>query len=618
MNSKYKITSSPRIVILLIFFGFPMIFRSYGQNHTDGVLHRAYADNSVLAQGTWYKFSVNANGIYRITSDNLKALGIDITTLNPYNIRIYGNGGGMLPEANSAYRIDDLREIPIQVAGEGDGKFDAGDYILFYGESPDKWSYDTTNHIFRHSKNSYSNVTCYFLNTDTGPGKRIGTEPSTTESTTNYVNTFNDFQFYEKDGINLLKSGRTWYDIDYFDVTTTRDYSFYFPNFDMIIPVTLVVDAAARSTTGNSYFSVAGNSSTVFNITIPGVTTVFLTQYANEVAKTGTFTSGSSSIDIKLTYNKPDITAVGYLNFVELNVIRNLIMSGSQMSFRSATTSVKGTVSEFQLQTGTQTVTIWDVTDPGNTNVVATTQSGSTTTFRLANDTLHEFIAFDGSAYLSPVMIGKIDNQNLHGAGIYDYVIVTHSKFMNEAQELADFHRQHDNLSVLVTTPDIIYNQFSSGVQDVTAIRDFMKMMYDKAGTGQDPKYLLLFGDASYDYKDRVPNNSNLVPSYESYESLNPVGTFVTDDYFVLLNDGEGQGASGLLDAGVGRFPVQTVAQAQNAVDKIEHYCSNSDTVKNDWRNVVCFVADDKDDSNTNIHMQMAEQVRKHYRFKLP
>jgi hypothetical protein len=569
---------------------------------------RTYAENSILESGTWYKMSVNATGIYRITSDNLKSMGIDVSSLNPRNIRIYGNGGGMLPEANATPRIDDLREIAIQVVGEEDGKFDPADYILFYGESPDKWRYDTVSHLFHHLKNSYSDISCYFLNIDLGPGKRIGSEPSVTQTPTNYVNTFNDYQFYEKDDINLLKSGRAWFDQQYFDVTTTRDYTFNFPNINTINPATVTADVVGKCTTGSSIFQVSANGQLVKSISIPAVSNDFLAQYANESVKSGNFISTRPVIDIQLTYNKPDITAVGYLNYLEINVIRNLIMAGSQMSFRSALTSGKGAISEFQLQMD-QALTIWDITDPGNTYNVGTSQNGSTTVFRLPADTIREFIAFDGGSFLSPKIIGKIDNQNLHGAGIFDYVIVTNPLFINEAEKLGEFHRTHDNLSVLVTTPDKIYNEFSSGTQDVSAIRDFMKMMYDKAGTGTEPKYLLLFGDASYDYKDRVQNNSNFVPSYESYESLNPVATYVTDDYFVLLDDPEGQNANGLLDVGVGRFPVQTVEQAQAAVNKIEHYCANNDSVKNDWRNVICFVAEDWDQ---NLHLDQADTLATH------
>jgi hypothetical protein len=567
---------------------------------------RVYAANSVLMSGTWYKMSVNANGIYKLTSDNLKSMGIDVASLNPKNIRIYGNGGGMLPEANAAARIDDLREIAIQVAGEEDGKFDAADYVLFYGESPDKWRYDTTGHLFHHSKNIYSDVSCYFISTDLGPGKRIGSEPSTTQTPTNFVNTFNDHQFYEKDDVNILKSGRSWFDQQYFDVTTTRDYTFNFPNINGIYPGTITTDVAAGCPTSSSSFQVSVNDQPVKTISIPQGSNQFLYQLVYEVAKAGNFTSTNPVIDVKLVYNKPDINAIGYLNYLELNVIRNLVMAGSQMSFRSASTYGHGVVSEFDLQRGSQPVTIWDVTNTGDAAQVGTTLNGQTTVFRLAADTLREFIAFDGSSFLSPKFVSKVDNQDLHGAGIFDDVIVTNPLFISQAEELADFHRKHDHMTVLVTTTDKIYNEFSSGTQDLSAIRDFMKMIYDKAGAGEEPKYLLLFGDASYDYKDRVQNNSNMIPSYESNESLNPVGTYVSDDYFVLLDNSEGQNASGLLDVGVGRFPVQTVDQAQAAINKIEHYCDNIDSVKNDWRNVVCFVADDWDN---NLHLQQADTI---------
>lgn len=590
----------------LISFGFQLNFIP-NPHPTALKTTRTYADHSVLASGTWYKMSAKNTGIYRITYDDLKNMGVNVSAIDPRNIRIYGNGGGMLPEPNATRRIDDLRENAIQVVGEEDGKFDAGDYILFYGEAPDIWKYDYTNHIFHHSKNIYSDVNYYFLTVDLGQGKRVGLTPSTTQTPNFYVTTFNDYQFYEKDDINLIKSGKLWLDQQYFDVTTTRDYTFNFPNIDNVHSVTVTTDVAARSTTTSSSFDISANNQYLLNVNIPPVTTVFLDTYAVERSGTGGFNTADPVIDIKLKYNKPDITATGYLNYLELNVTRNLVMSGSQMSFRSPLTSGSGKVSDFSLTTGNQTVTIWDVTNGGTINKIVTSQNGSATVFRLPTDTLQEFIAFDGTSFLSATFRGKVDIQDLHGAGLFDYVIVTYPLFLPQAERLATFHRNHDQMSVFITTPEKIYNEFSSGKQDVTAIRDFMKMMYDRSGNGDYPKYLLLFGGASYDFKDRVQNNINFVPSFESNESLSPTGTFVSDDYFAILDDSEGLGSYGLLDLGIGRFPVITADQADEAVAKIEHYCAQSDSVKNDWRNVVCFVADDPDDANSNLHMEQAE-----------
>ena len=101
-----------------------------------------YRQNSVLASGDWYKIAVQQTGVYKITQANLSSMGINTSSIDPRNIRIYGNGGGMLPEACDEPRYDDLMENAIFVMGESDGSFDQNDYILFYGESPDTWKWD--------------------------------------------------------------------------------------------------------------------------------------------------------------------------------------------------------------------------------------------------------------------------------------------------------------------------------------------------------------------------------------------------------------------------------------------------------------------------------------------
>ena len=566
-----------------------------------------YKENSVLANGTWYKLQVNSTGIYKLSYADLQKMGINAGSVDPRSIRIYGNGGGMLPEANAAPRIDDLRENAIFVSGEADGQFNDGDYILFYGESPDMWKFQTKDQLFHHTKNVYSDFNYYFLTYDNGPGKRIGSQPSDPQSATDFIDRFNDYAFYEKDDINLIKSGRQWYDKDIFDITTSRQYSFSFPNLDDSSPAILGADIAARSTSGATSFTISAGSQQVMTVPVSATSGEWLSVYGRTGTKSDTLNPSGNSIEVKLVFNKYGHEATGYLNYLELNVMRHLSMSGPQMAFRSVLATKKDKVYEFRLASNGQQLTIWDVTSPSEIKNAIPAQTGSEYAFRLASDTLiHEFIAFDGSSFYSVNSTVKIENQDLHGAGSFDYVIITHPNFITQAEKLAQFHRSHDHYTVLVTTPEVVYNEFSSGAQDITAIRDFMKMMYDKTGSAITPKYLLLFGDASYDYKDRVQNNTNFVPSYESPESMDPVDSYVTDDYYVLLNQDEGQDASGTLDMGVGRFVVRTVAEAEGAVAKIEHYCENSDTVKNDWRNVISFVAEDWDN---NLHLNQTEEL---------
>jgi hypothetical protein len=566
---------------------------------------RVYADHSSLSTGAWFKMSIPLSGIYIIQAKDLKNIDPAFSTIDPGTIQIFGNNGGMLPEANATPRIDDLRELSIQVVGTDPTKLNDNDYIIFYAKGPDTWQYNNTDQLFHHQKNLYSNYSCCFLTYGQAIGKRVVAEPSVTDAPYTTISRFNDFTFYEPDEINLIKSGRSWYSKDLFELTTTRDYAFNFTDMDLNLPVSISATVAAHCTGSSTSFVLYANGQQLSSASIPVVGSDYTDTFAYDRVMSPTFTSSSPSIDLRLDYIRPSNDGTGYLRSLELNVMRKLVLSTGQMAFRSVAGSSPGVVSEFHLTAGSQPVTVWDVSDPAAVKSIGTTQSNNLVVFRLHTDSLREFTAFDGSDFYSVQSFTKINNQDLHGTGNPDLVIVTHPDFINQANTLANFHQQHDNMKVLVTTPDKIYNEFSSGAQDITAIRDFIKMIYDRSGK-TSPRYLLMFGDASYDYKDRLLSNTNFVPTYESSESLNPISSIVTDDYFGLMDDNEGQGSAGALDIGVGRFPVQTADQASAAVKKVIHYSSNSDSVKNDWRNVICFVADDWDDG---MHEQMADGV---------
>ncbi len=556
---------------------------------------RIYADHSALSNGTWYKMAIPLSGIYMIQAKDLKSTDPGFSTADPRTIQIFGGNGGMLPESNATPRIDDLRELSIQVIGSDPTKLNDNDYILFYAKGPDSWKYNSTDQHFHHQKNLYSDYSYCFVTYGQANGKRVVPESSVTDSPFTPINRFNDFAFYEPSEINLIKSGRAWFSKDLFELTNTRDYTFNFADLDNSVPVSITASVAAHCTSSPTSFFLYANGQQLSTVSIPMVGSYYTDTFAYERLMTPTYTSSDpSSVKLTLNYIKPSSDGIGYLRSLEMNVMRSLKLSTGQLAFRSVTGSGPGMVSEFRLTAGSQPVTVWDVSDPAAVKSIGTTQSSNLVVFRVHTDTIREFTAFDGTSFYSVQSFKKVDTQDLHGTGAPDLVIVTNPAFINQANTLATIHQQHDNMSVLVTTPDKIYNEFSSGAQDITAIRDFIKMIYDRSNKTA-PKYLLMFGDASYDYKDRLQNNSNFVPVYESAESMSPVMSIVTDDYYGLMDDNEGEGSAGMLDIGVGRFPVQTVEQADAAVKKVTHYCSNSDSVKNDWRNIVCFVADDWD-----------------------
>jgi hypothetical protein len=591
----------------------------------------AFANSSKLASGSWYKVSVSEDGIYNITYSDLEALGLDPTTIDPRKISLYGNGGGMIPIINGDTRPDDLQENAIMVIGESDGTFDSDDKIVFYGQGPHRWSMADSSScmVFHHTKHLYSEKTFYFIKVGSGNGKRIQNQANADTPYNTVATSFDDYNFFESDNHNLLKSGREWYG-QVLDITTSQSVSFGFADRITTEPIKLRTNVVSRSIgiPSNFQFNVNGSE---FAVTPSSVTGEYYQKYAETAISCQEINAGTSSVNIDLDFNKAVSNAQGWLDHVEVNVRRNLVYSGTELIFRDLQSVGVGKVTEFRLANTGSSVSLWDVTDPINVRRQLVDQNGSTQIFTISTESLREFAAFNGTGFKNVGLEGSVENQNLHGLSQANMIIVSHGDFMSEAERLADFHRNSDerSLSVHVVTPEQIYNEFSSGAQDICAIRDFMRMFYERAGSNPSniARYLLLFGDASYDYKDVLDGNTNFVPTFESYESMLPTRSYASDDYFGMLDPSEGYwtaSSSDALDIGVGRFPVRTIGDAIGVVDKILRYeevnaagssiggqeeCvggAGSALIAPDWRNRIVMIADDEDG---NMHFNQSDEL---------
>jgi len=567
---------------------------------------KEYAANSVLASGEWFRISVQETGIYKVTYEQLAQMGMNLSGVSSATVRLYGNGGGMLPEANSEYRPDDLIENAIQMMDGGDGRFDPGDYFLFYGQSPHAWKYNPSALKFDHQQNIYSDYTYYFITIKAGEGKRLAMLPQATQAATHEATTFADHKFHERDNLSIYKTGRQWLG-EVFDVQTTHNFAFSFPNIVTSAQHTLMIRAVAKSVVSSS-FTVSMNGDNVATIPIQGAPETSQGDYAKDNTITRRLEISDSDVNVGLKYNKSVSSSIGWLDYIELNVVRNLVFSGAQMDFRNTDTFGEGDITQFVLGNAGSGITVWEVTSPTDAHQVQTTAQNNTLRFKLETPVIREFMAFDGSQFLTAEAAGTITNQNLHAQRNIDYVIVSHPDFLEQADRLADFHRDFSNLTVMVTTPQAVYNEFSSGAQDITAIKEMMRMFYTRAGNGEVmPSYLLLFGDASYDYKDRLQNNTNFVPTYESVNSISYIASFATDDYFGFLDPNESVSERDLVDIGIGRFVVATPEEAKRSVDKVMHYATSRKCM-DDWRNVLTFVGDDEEG---NLHTNQADDLAK-------
>jgi hypothetical protein len=606
-----KISNSGRIVRIKSFSIAinPGILKNKNESSIVKNVKAAIASHSVLSSGTWVKIKIKDDGVYKLTYDQLKQIGIT----NPENVRVYGNGGGMLPLKPLVPRYDDLLEIPIMF-NENAGN-SAGNYILFYAQGPNTWKYDTINDIFVHTVNQFSDYSFYFLTSDLGRGKTIPLQNSLPPSGSENVSSFDDYQYHEADYENLIRSGAEWFG-EVFNVATQYSFDFDFQNIDNSVNVKLNYYLAAQSD-GTTYFSLLYGNQLLKQETIPSVNTSNTDgPYAQPAKGSVTFTADTDNITINILYDQNgDINAIGYLNYLELNARRKLLFNGPQMFFRDTRTVGNGQKAQFNLGDANNNTLIWDITDIHNLKQISGTLSGSNLNFVVSTDSLLQFIAFDQSSQmLAPITngdgTGLVPNQDLHGLDIPDLIIVSppDTGFLNQANILANWRRSHDGLKVVVATTEQIYNEFSSGQRDVAAIRDFVKMFYDRAGDNLDngPKYLLLFGTGTYDNKTIDPNNFNLIPTYESEESLMQDNSYVTDDFFGWLDD-NGSDVNALLDIGVGRLTLKTRDDAVAVVNKLINY--DKPVSMADWRNILCFIADADDDDSNHAFMIDADNL---------
>lgn len=588
---------------------------------------RTYASNSILSSGEWFKIGVTKEGIYKLDKNFLSSIGLDPTVIDPRNIRVFGNGGGIIPQKNSSPRKDDLQEVPIYLEGEADGVFDENDYAAFYGQSQHRWLRNQNAGScpgFSHVLNVYSDTTYYFITADLGPGLRVqaqGSSGTFNQSTS----TSDELVFYENESTNLIKSGREWYGEKLEGQISSFQIGFNIPNINITDPVIVKTVMTGRADVATPYEVSSGTGSNV--LSIPAVATgCYFCDYAAKGSTCFSFlpTSGNFTVDIKRNSSITFDASIAWLDYIEVQARKKLNYSTEPLFFRDYNTVATGNVTQFLISNVSSDLKIWEITSQNLVKEQTFSVSSSVASFSIPTDSLREFVAFSKDNLITPVFHGRVTNQNLHAAAIPEFLIIAHPKFTSEAIKLARLHEAYDSLSYLIVYPQQIYNEFSSGAQDVTGIRDFIKMFYDKGDPelGDTIRYVLLFGDGSFDNKYRYQNNSNYIPTFQSLNSVTLTESYVSDDYYSLLGDTEGEwddnGDYGISDIGVGRFPVRTNSEASGIVNKVEVYmrkgqssssklaCEQSNGTMGDWRNLVSFVGDDED---SNTHMDQANQL---------
>ncbi|MDT0294016.1 type IX secretion system sortase PorU [Mesonia ostreae] len=553
--------------------------------------------NSVLASGEWARFYVPKTGVYKLSKSFLNNLGVDLS--NPSSIKIYGHGGEMLPLRNNENEFFDLPQVSIQVVGAENGSFDSSDYILFYATAVhNSWSEENET-----TQNLYADRSYYYITTGGNPGLRVSAyaEPSGNAQTT--IDTFDEEQIYEVDEYSVAKAGRKWFG-DRFDVENERSYEFTFKNRIASEPVNIILDAVAASESATS-MEVSINGQGLTSLTFGTITDDVYARPAIG-SLTNQATVSGDDITLNLVYsNAGNPSSLAYLDYLRVQAKRSLKADNTQMQFTYKDAAVTTGIGEYVVQNTSSISQIWDITNNQNVKTIANLDNAPSLSFKAVMGEKRTYIAISPNDYYTPLkeanpnvaninLKGNIFKDNQGNFQDVDYLIVTNQSLMNQANRLAQFRRDQDGLSVKVVLAEDIYTEFNSGKKDIGAIRNFIKYIYDNASTPANRiKYVGLFGDASVDYKNRLQNNNDIVPTFEYLSSLVvSSSSAASDDFYGMMDPQEGtMGTADKLDIAMGRILADTPPLAKIWVDKIIAYESKESY--GSWRNNFVLISDD-------------------------
>lgn len=551
--------------------------------------------NSVLKEGKWFVIAVKDDGVFKITIDLIKEWGLDPSQINPNSIGVYSLGPASLPETNGDVVSSDLLPVPSEVLANSNSSFDTDELVRFFGHGPNLYEYSASTKRYSFSGNIYSSVTRYFIRVDDPAPKRIAIKEMYSGAVSHTVNSFIDYRIRSVDSVNLGHTGRLWYGEEFNKSTPGYTYQFSFPDIDLSQKIDVyasVVALAKVTTTYTLDFPGLGSG----KISVPPPSQRFEHVKGVAVTKTFQFTPISSEIHSNLTYNFEDATGKGNLDYLLVQATRflNYLKGGYNFWYIPGRDLLN--FPEVQISNLNENVHVWNVTSYNTTFEQAFLyQSGAKSIIRMNVSTPQRFYAFEDGDEKLPLNYGKVPNQNLHSLTPANYIIIAPDSMMAQAERLGKLHQEVDGFSYQVVDIRQVLNEFGNGSNDPAAIRNFMRMLYNRGGNG-GVKYLLLFGDGSYDPQNRVLNNEihNIIPTWQSVESLYLGNSHVTDDFYGILADGEGDSSKGSLKIGVGRFCVDNMEEAVGVVDKTIHYVMSPATVRQ-WRNKITFIADDED-----------------------
>ncbi|MEM1135536.1 MAG: type IX secretion system sortase PorU [Bacteroidota bacterium] len=589
-----------------------------------------FAKKSILAKGDFYKIKINESGIYKLDFGFFQEIGISPENLNPSKVQVFGNPGGMLPQANDVQRYDDLLENSVWVYNPDNSKqFDKDDYILFYAQGPDKVYFDTEREMFLEEVNLYTNANYYFIRVDREKSEKVDNKEALPLSDlTTAIHTFDYYHYHEKEAFNLLSSGREWFG-EKLSLEEAPVLNFkldkYLPSSEAAIK--LLVQPMNRETTDIS-FDISLNRQVLGEVTIEKVPRAAFGEKGKVAAWYKFFSAmeflTDSLIEVGIALKSQGEDTEAYLDYFAIQYESALAWKGEAFQFRSLN-SKANEINTYRVSQLPKEALVWNISQPEKPVNMSLQYETENTFFVEDVSALQEYITFLPEQASKPEIVGKINNQNLHHLSPKTLLIITPDSLTSEVTLLANFRENVDGLSVLVVRLEEIYNEFSSGRGDVSSIRDFIRMLYTRNSNKQKLKYVLLFGDTSYDYKGIESKAENLIPIYESRDALHTVHSYASDDYFGFMEPQEGEWAEVNsvrgdvhdLDIGIGRLPIRNKEEAKIVVNKLMHYQTPESMGR--WRLQTGFVADNGDENKHQLRSDfLATELEEGYPLYTP
>ena len=587
-----------------------------------------FSENSFLSDGSkWFKLRNFDNGVYKLNYNFFVAHNIIDNAVPSNSIHAFANNEGLLGKVNNDERVDDLIQQSIYVNDGNDGIFSEGDYILLFLKSANREELNGDN--FVHVNHIYSDSAYFFININ--PNRSVNHLDSINHLFENFDHTlssFKQFEYIEDDRINLLKSGSQWLG-DVFDLTNSYNYPFSFTNITDSVHVRVKV--VSKSSFSTAYFNVSLFGETK-QIPINSTGSSYYSPVGRSVTSEFDFLSNiDQNLTVNLNYdNNGSPSSKGYLDFIEVNCKRDLVVDNQQFKFFLPSQLGNSAWTKVNLSNAQQVDMIWDITDLSNVKEVQFNKNETELFFITNLNVGKHFIAISGTNFQSPQFFKRVNSQNLHALETPEMIIVTPSEFKSSAEKLKLIH-QNEGLNVVVVTDEEIYNEFSGGTPDATAIKQFLRMFYvrENGNPLKIPKYCLLFGDGSYDNKNILLHGKNFLPVFQSSESLSVTSTYASDDYYAILSDESSILNTDLLNIAIGRVAISDNQSADEMVEKIANYISRTDTSNNniscydnfsnsvlgEWRNKVVLVSDDEDNNayfnDVEIMSNKIEQQKK-------